>query len=140
MPKSDHTERRIMDYPRKGIALPDAKKFGKPPFTDEKSARRYLLGIRKFNEEDIQRLLKWYLPTLYPCGCPDPTSDKWYGLGNRVQIDCGSFYRCSKCGEERNRDGSKHIRQYRSDVDVKEEKLDSEQLSLLDWKEDLDND
>lgn len=125
-------EKRVRDYHRVPIKLPSGEQ---PPFTDEKSVRRYLLGIRKFNEEDIQRLLKWYLPTLYLCGCPDPTSDKWYGAGNRVQIDCGSFYRCSKCGEERNRDGSKHKHQYRSDVDVKEEKLDSEQLSLLDWKE-----
>lgn len=134
MPKSDRAERRIQDMERVRIKFPDPK-YGQPPFDNEKAARAYITAVHKYKEEDIQRLLRWYMPTLYPCGCPDEWSDQRYGLNNRLQYDCGNFYRCSKCGEERNPDGSKHKRHYRSDVDVKEEKLDSEQLNLLDWKD-----
>lgn len=128
-------ERRIQDYDRKRLPVYRGRQ---PPFKGETEARAYIKGAWGIGkEEDVQRLLKWYLPILYQCNCPDAWADNHHGAGLRMQYDCGSFYRCSNCGEERNKDGSKHIRQYVTDVEIKPEKeVSSEQLSLLDWKED----
>lgn len=137
---NDHKERSIQDYPLSGIILPDSKKYGAPPFSDEKSARAYITAVHKYKEVDIQRLLTWYLPTLFPCGCPNQHEDSIYGTGKRSQYVCDGFYRCRSCGFERNPDGSKHIRKQRvSDVDVQVNHLvDNKQMSLLDWKDNED--
>lgn len=130
-------EKRIQDYPRKTIEFPDARKYGTPPFTDEAQARRYLKAIRDFSDKDMLKLLARYLPTLYHCGCPNEHEDSIYGTGNRSQLLCDDgHYRCLTCGEERNPDGSKYRRQQRvSDVDTNAKKLDKEQLSLLEWRD-----
>lgn len=134
-------ERRVMDYPRKGIVLPDAKKYGTPPFSSESQTKRYLKAIASFSDKDMTRLLAWYLPTLFECACPNDHEDNLYGTGNRSQYVCDGFYRCRSCGYERNEDGTKHIRKQRvSDVDLQPEKLDNKQMSLLDWENKNEND
>lgn len=131
-----HKEKRIQDYERDKIELPNPKEYGTPPFTSEKEARRYLKAIANFSDKDMTRLLAWYLPTLFECGCPNSHEDSLYGTGNRSQYVCDGFYRCRSCGFERNPDGSKHVRKQRvTDVDLQPEKLDNKQLSLLDWKD-----
>lgn len=131
-------ERRIQDYPRHRIEFPDARKYGTPPFSSEAQARRYLKAIRDFSDKDMLKLLARYLPTLYPCGCPNDHEDNLYGTGNRSQLLCDDgHYRCLTCGYERNPDGSKYKRLQRvSDIDIQPEKLDNKQLSLLDWGKD----
>lgn len=135
-------ERRIQDYPHHRIEFPDPRKHGTPPFTDEAQARRYLKAIANFSDKDMLKLLAFYLPTLYPCGCPNDHEDNLYGTGKRSQLLCDDgHYRCLTCGYERNEDGSKYSRKQRvSDVDTNVKKMDKEQLSLLEWKSKDEND
>lgn len=129
-------ERRIQDYDRKRLPV---YRGGQPPFSSEVEARAYIKGAWGISAaETVDRLLVWYLPIVYPCGCLDAWADNYHGAGLRMQYDCGSFYRCSNCGEERNKDGTPHKRgKPVHDVDqLQEEKpVSDEQLSLLEWKQ-----
>lgn len=124
---------KIKDLPRTPLAR---YKGQLPPFTSERDLKAYNKAVWNCtNDKDIAKTRQFYMPTLYPCGCYNPWQDQRYGGGLRSQYDCGTFYRCMTCGEERNPDGSKHIRKRVSPEDKTEAvKPSVEQLSLLEWK------
>lgn len=128
-------ERAIADYFRNRITDYHGKL---PPFANETEARAYIKDRWNITApKDVDKLLVWYLPTLYPCGCPNSHEDDLYGTGKRIQLPCDDgHYRCLTCGYERNEDGSKYVHKRVSPEDKTEAvKPSVEQLSLLTWKE-----
>lgn len=140
MPDFKHKpEPRIQDMERTPLQ-PYRGKFA--PFDTDKELKAYNKAAWNCtNDKDIAKTRQFYMPTLYPCGCHNPWQDARYGEGLRSQYDCGGYYRCMTCGEERQSDGSKHIRRRVSAEDVKKEvKMENEQMSLLTWVEEKDVD